>query len=94
MGGRLLAVAWPDRLQERAWYGSQSSMPRIVTACFGAEHDMMWEIARLSGVQEKDPAGNLGDPAVRHQIADEMLEACERDVKAAERIERVLAQWQ
>lgn len=94
-------------LAERRWYGArfldqilarEAGLPEgplcAAAACFDAEHDMMWEIAGLSGVREKDPVGNLGSPAVRRQIADKILEARDKDIKAAEHLERALAQWQ
>ena len=91
-------------LAERRWYAGlflEQIIERLPDAPkedllaardhFQAEHDLMWEVARLSGIQDGDPLQNLGDPEKRNQIAEVILKARQHDIDAAERIEKALA---
>jgi len=64
---------------------------QAAAACFRAEHDMMWEVNRVGGGQwPGDKLPKLADPAVRKQIAELLLKSRDKDLEAAESIERAL----
>jgi len=62
-------------------------------ACYAAEHDLMWQIWGLVGGIGWDEAKirKLADPEIRRGIAPLILEARDKDARAAEHIERALA---
>jgi hypothetical protein len=90
-------------LATRRWYGSlflkraAELLPDAADAlkaaahCFVAEHGLMWKVNRLAGGQwPGDHLPKLADPAVRQQIAEILLKCRDRDLEAAEHIEKAL----
>ncbi len=61
-------------------------------ACFDDEHDLMWQIWGLAGGNGRsdDHVRRLADPDVRRAIAPLILRAREKDIQAADFIERAL----
>jgi len=91
-------------LAERRWYGAmfiEEHMLRYApdlpaealgaaANCFHDEHDMMWEIAALSGVQGGDPTKNLAEAETRCKIAEVIQRAKAKDIEAVDHLERAL----
>jgi hypothetical protein len=86
----IFTISLGTRVKSPVWLPEED--PRAAAACFQAEHDLMWEIASLSGLQGGNPVEKLADATVRIKIADIILAAREKDIQAAGHIERVLAQ--
>jgi RNA polymerase sigma factor (sigma-70 family) len=91
-------------LAERRWYAARfiqeivlknaPGLPAEPLAAaarhFDQEHDLMWEIAALSGIEGGDPVKNLADPGTRHKIAAVIRQAKTLDIKAANFLESAL----
>ena len=89
---------------EARWYASlflpqiarhESGMAEELLAaasCYAAEHDLMWRIWGLvGGIGREEPkVMKLAEPSVRRQIVPVILQARDRDVEAADHIERAL----
>lgn len=97
-------VIW--ELAERRWYATefigqiQESFPNQSTADlllarehFQAEHNLMWEVCNISGMNENKVAEKLADAGIREQIAAIILKAREHDIAAAEHLEKAYAEW-
>lgn len=95
-------VIW--ELAERRWYATEfigqilerfPNLPKddLVAARnhFQAEHDLMWEVFRLSGMKENQLVKGLGDADTREKIAAVILKAREQNIAAAEHLEKTLA---
>jgi RNA polymerase sigma factor (sigma-70 family) len=92
-------------LAERRWYGARfiegvllknapdlPAEPLAAAArAFQVEHDLMWEIAFLSGIEGGDPAQNLADRETRQKIASAIQQAKAKDIEAAGDLERALS---
>ena len=89
---------------EGRWYGAhflkqvaehEPAMAEELLAaagCYEAEHDLMWQIWNLmGGIGFSDErVEKLAEPAVRRRIAPIILQARDKDEKAADHIERAL----
>ncbi len=94
-------------LAEARWYGSQfliqASSPDILhysmaenlllaAACYAAEHELMWKLWDMAGGNGNPNAYRaFADPNVRRQMVPIIQQAQEKDVMAAEHIERALS---
>ncbi len=63
--------------------------------CYDAEHTLMWQVWALVGGpgDSEEHASRFADPAVRKKTAELILQAREKDVEAAGRIEEALQRW-
>ena len=91
---------------EGRWYGSiflaQAAMdgglkaPELYAAasCCAAEHDLMWKVwGCVGGIgYDDDKVRKLAEPDVRRQIVPIIHQARDQDARAADHIERALAQ--
>ena len=61
-------------------------------SCYAAEHDLMWKIWGLvGGIGHEEPkALKFAEPSVRRQIISVIHQARDKDVEAADHIERAL----
>jgi len=91
---------------EARWYGSQfliqASNPEILnsrvssdllhaSACYAAEHQLMWDLWNLTGGNgNPDAFRYFADPAIRRRMVPIIHEALEKDARAVEHIERAL----
>ena len=66
---------------------------RAAEACFRTEHDLMWDVWNLAGgnAWTDEQALKLAESEVRRQIVPVILQARDKDVEAAQYIERALA---
>jgi hypothetical protein len=90
-GSVFLAQLVEDFAAEPGRRGKQEDILHAA-AYFAAEHDLMWEIWELAGgIDNSEAYLQLADPAVRRAMADLILEARDKDARAADHIERALA---
>ncbi len=74
--------------------GKRGKMAEILhaSACYAAEHDLMWEVWDLAGGNGNPEAyRKLADPAVRRAMVEIIRQARDQDAQAASYIERALA---
>ena len=90
---------------EGRWYAShflrqvaenETDMAENLSAaidCYEAEHSLMWNIWGLVGGigRSDEKVKKFAEPEIRRQIAPIILEARDKDAKAADYIEKVLA---
>jgi hypothetical protein len=74
--------------------GKRGSQEDILHAAayYAAEHDLMWDVWELAGgIGSPEGYHQMANPAVRSQMAQIILRARDKDARAAEHIERALA---
>lgn len=88
--GRWYAAAFLRQVAEHLPVTSEPLCSAI--GRYQAEHDLMWQLWDLVGGinYSEDHVRKLAKPATRHQMVPIILQARDRDAKAAEEIERAL----